>query len=96
MGDILSRNFFASSSSGEWGVFKCTLMKPPHLPHESVGGGAPLLLFLPLPLPCLPCSSPAEVGGFMSTDTIALGMASVGELAATHIVGLDWPRAAGS
>ena len=94
MGDILSRNLFASSSSGEWGVFKCTLIKPPHLPHESVGGGAPpLFLFLPLPLLCLPRSSPADVGGFMLADTIPLGMGSVGELDATHVVGLALPRA---
>ncbi len=69
MGDVLLRNFLASSSPGERGNFNRTLTKAAHLPHESVGGGAPPLLPpLPLPLPRLPCPRLVGVGRLASAD----------------------------
>ena len=73
-GDILS----ASSSPGERGIFNRTLTRATHLPHESLGGGAPPLFPpLPLPLPRLPCPRLEEVGGLASTDARAPDTASV-------------------
>ena len=70
MGDIL----LASSSPEEWGIFNHTFIKATHLPHESVGGGAPPFL----PLPRLLCPRLGEVGEFASADDRGLDIASVG------------------
>ena len=68
-----------TSSTGEWGIFNRTLIKVAHLPHESVGGGAPHLFpSLPLPLPRLPCPRLVEVDGFVSADARTPDIASVG------------------
>ena len=63
MGDILLRNLLVPSSLAEWRIFNRTLIKTPHLPHESVGDGVPPL-FPPLllPMPCLLCPRHVEVG----------------------------------
>ena len=79
MGDILFRNSLASSSPREWDNLNRTLTKAAHLPHESVGGGAPPLFPpLPLPLPRLPCPRLVGVGGVTSADARAPDIASVG------------------
>jgi len=63
MSDILLRNLLVPSSLAEWPIFNRTLIKAPHLPHESAGNGAPPL-FSPmlLPVPCLLCPRLVEVG----------------------------------
>ena len=74
VGDILLRDLLASSLPGEMGCFEAA-----HLPHETVGGGAPPL-FRPQSLspPRLPCLQLLEVGGLASAGARAPNMASVG------------------
>ena len=91
VGDILLRDLLASSLPEEMGRFEAA-----HLPHETIGGGAPPL-FRPQSLspPRLPCLQLLEVGGLASAGARAPKWRLLVELAATRVVGPVWPRAGG-
>ena len=60
-------------------MFNRTLIKAAHLPHRSVGGGAPpLFLPRPFPLPRLPYLRLADVGRLASADARAPDIVPVG------------------